>query len=57
MKAVTQSVSFPFTATAVENGVLFEGTFRINRRDFAVGGNSTISDSVAVTLRVAGRKK
>jgi hypothetical protein len=35
------------------NGNLFMGQFKINRRDFKVGGNSwVLSDDVTVTLSV-----
>ncbi|WP_350339997.1 YceI family protein [Paraflavitalea speifideaquila] len=57
IRNVTKEVGFPFTATATENGYLFDASFRINRRDFKVGGNNTIADSVSITLHVATRKK
>lgn len=57
IRNVTKEISFPFTASVIENGYLFDGSFRINRRDFKVGGSNTIADSVSITLHVAARKK
>jgi len=56
IKKVTQDISFPFTAVQVENGYQFKGSFKINRRDFDVGGSSTISDSLEVILDILSRK-
>jgi polyisoprenoid-binding protein YceI len=56
IKNVTKDVSFPFTAAPVENGYLFNGEFKINRRDFKVGGGSTISDNLTVMLSVVAKK-
>ena len=57
IKGVTKSVSFPFTATPKEEGYMFEGTFKLNRRDFGVGGKSMVmSDNLSVTLSVFARK-
>ena len=53
IKGVTKEVNFPFKATAKDGGYLFEGTFKLNRRDFGVGGNSiSLSDELTVTLTV-----
>ena len=56
IKGTTKEVSFPFTATPNENGYLFEGEFKINRRDFKVGGGSTIGDNLTVMLKVQAKK-
>ena len=57
IKGVTKTVSFPFTAVARDEGVHFEGNFKINRRDFNVGGNSMVlGDEVTVTLSVFAKK-
>lgn len=56
IKNVTKDISFPFTAVPAENGYLFKGEFKINRRDFKVGGGSTISDNLAVMLSVVAKK-
>ncbi len=53
IKGVTQEVKFPFTATSRNGGYLFEGSFKLNRRDFNVGGSSiSLSDNVTVTLSI-----
>jgi polyisoprenoid-binding protein YceI len=56
IKATTKSISFPFKVTASGDGYNFQGDFKINRKDFGVGGSSTISDNVEVSLIVAARK-
>ncbi|MFT3823068.1 MAG: YceI family protein [Chitinophagaceae bacterium] len=57
MKDVTKDVSFPFTAKEEQGGYLFDGEFKIKRKDFHVGGGSTISDELTVTLHVLGKKE
>ena len=53
IKGTKKQVSFPYSATPVTPGYLFEGAFQLNRRDFKVGGNSfSLSDNVEVTLKV-----
>lgn len=56
IKNNTQNVSFPFTATPVADGYRFTGTFRIKRKDFSVGGTSTISDELEVNLNIIAKK-
>ena len=56
IKNVTKDISFPFTAVPAENGYLFKGEFKINRRDFKVGGGSTIADNLTVLLSVVAKK-
>ncbi|MFT3678890.1 MAG: YceI family protein [Ferruginibacter sp.] len=57
IKGITKSISFPFTVTATTTGLRFTGQFRINRRDFKVGGGSLIlSDELTVTLNVLAVK-
>jgi polyisoprenoid-binding protein YceI len=56
IKGITKDISFPFTAQPVKDGYLFNGEFRMNRRDFKVGGGSTISDNLTVFLKVLARK-
>lgn len=57
MKGITKDISFPFTAQPVQDGYLFNGQFKLNRRDFKVGGGSTVSDKLTVSLKVVARKK
>ncbi|MBS1659603.1 MAG: YceI family protein, partial [Bacteroidetes bacterium] len=56
LKNHTKAVSFPFTAEAADGGgYRFKGTFSINRKDFEVGGTSTISDNLDVELDVIAK--
>ena len=53
IKGTSKSVSFPFTVSTAANGNLFTGQFKINRRNFKVGGNSLfLSDDVTVFLNI-----
>jgi polyisoprenoid-binding protein YceI len=56
IKNQTKDVSFPFTATQSNDGYIFSGTFKINRKDFGVGGTSTISDDLEVSLNILSKK-
>jgi polyisoprenoid-binding protein YceI len=56
IKGITKEISFPFTATPADGGFLFKGQFKINRRDFNIGGSSTISDNVNVFLNIMAKK-
>jgi polyisoprenoid-binding protein YceI len=56
MKGITKEISFPFTAQPIPDGILFNGEFKLNRRDFKVGGGSTVSDNLTVLLKVVVRK-
>ena len=57
IKGVTKELKFPFKATPKDDGFLFEGNFKLNRRDFGVGGNSlSLSDELTVTLSVFAKK-
>lgn len=58
IKGTTKNISFPFKATAKDDGYLFEGSFELNRRDYKVGGHSMVlGDNVAVSLSVFASKK
>lgn len=56
MKGKSKAILFPFNATATADGYVFKGTFKINRKDFGVGGTSTVSDELQVTLNVIAKK-
>lgn len=57
MKGITREISFPFTAVPQSGGFLFSGEFKINRRDFKVGGSSiTLADNLTVILSVSAAK-
>lgn len=53
IKKQTKPVSFPFKVEASNSGYIFSGEFTINRRDFEIGGTSTISDMLSVSLNVS----
>lgn len=57
IKKTTKEISFPFRYGEA-NGVLqFTGEFKINRRDFSVGGSSlSLSDDLIVILDVKATK-
>lgn len=56
IKDVTKPLSFSFKAIRTGNGFVFTGGFKINRRDFGVGGNSiSMSDETTVNLAVLAR--
>ena len=58
IKGTTKEIQFPFKATPSEGGYLFEGGFKLNRRDFNVGGNSiSMSDNLDVSLSVLAKKQ
>ena len=56
LKGVIQNISFPFKATVENGGIRFTGTFSVKRRDFGVGGRSTISNDVDIKLNVFAKK-
>lgn len=56
IKNKTKDISFPFTATESNGGYVFDGEFKINRRDFEVGGGSTLSDNVTINLHIISKK-
>jgi polyisoprenoid-binding protein YceI len=55
IKDQTKNISFPFTAEGADGGYHFNGVFSINRKDFDVGGTSTISDNVEISLSVLSK--
>lgn len=58
IKGKTRPVSFPFTMVPAENdGLVFTGTFAINRKDFGIGGTSTIGNELHVNLKVLTTKQ
>jgi polyisoprenoid-binding protein YceI len=56
IKKTTKNISFPFTATPTSDGYQFKGTFTINRKDYDVGGTSTIADNLDVSLNILAKK-
>jgi len=57
IKGKTKDISIPFTATSAANECQFNGSFKINRKDFGVGGTSTISNELEVSLNVVAKKQ
>jgi len=58
IKNVSKEISFPFTQKSKEGGILFEGEFKLNRRDFGVGGKSfSMSDELNVELSIFAKKE
>lgn len=56
IKETTKEISFPFTAEQKGDGYLFQGEFKINRKDYGVGGTSTLSNELTVRLSVQTKK-
>jgi polyisoprenoid-binding protein YceI len=56
IKNQTKEITFPFTATPAHDDYLFRGTFKINRKDFNIGGSSTISNELEVNLNILSKK-
>ena len=57
MKATTKEIFFPFIATPSGDDYIFKGEFTINRKDFDIGGSSTIANSLKVSLTVLAKKQ
>lgn len=57
IKNVSKEISFPFSQTSKDGGILFKGDFKLDRKDFGVGGNSfSLSDEVSVQLSIFAKK-
>jgi polyisoprenoid-binding protein YceI len=56
IKGVSRPIEFGFGATPKDGGYVFDGEFKINRRDFGVGGSSvSLSDNLTVSLSVLAK--
>jgi polyisoprenoid-binding protein YceI len=55
IKNKTRDIQLPFTAVKTSDGFLFTGSFKMNRRDFDIGGGSTISNELTVDIKVVAR--
>jgi polyisoprenoid-binding protein YceI len=55
IKNKTKDIQLPFTAVKIGDGYLFTGSFKLNRRDYGVGGGSTISNELTVDIKVLAR--
>ena len=57
IKNVSKEISFPFTQKSQGDGILLEGDFKLNRRDFGVGGKSfSMGDELTVQLSIFAKK-
>ncbi len=57
LKGISKDISFPFTVSQIDNGILLKGDMKLNRRDFKIGLNSVVlSDLIIVTLSVVAKK-
>jgi len=56
IKNTTRDMSFSFIATPMGDDYIFKGDFQLNRKDFGVGGSSTISNHLTVSLTVRAKK-
>jgi polyisoprenoid-binding protein YceI len=56
IKNIVREIKFPFVATADGEGYVLKGSFKIKRKDFNVGGTSTIADELEVLLDVQAKK-
>jgi polyisoprenoid-binding protein YceI len=56
IKNSTKEISFPFIATPQGNDYIFKGGFQLNRKEFGVGGSSTLSNNVTVSLTIMAKK-
>jgi len=56
IKKTTLPVSFPFMASPADGGFIFKGSFTIKRKEFDIGGTSTIANELTVSLNVMATK-
>ena len=55
IKNKSKQIAIPFTAEKKDNGWLFSGSFKVNRKDYDIGGSSTLSDEVTIEIKVVVR--
>lgn len=57
IKGTTKRITFPFTYSTQGSDATFNATFKVNRRDFGVGGRSfSLSDEATVTVSIKAKK-
>ncbi len=56
LKNTTKEISFPFIATPIGEDYIFKGGFQLNRKDFGIGGSSTLSNNLTVSLTILAKK-
>lgn len=57
IKKTTKDVQIPFSFIKNKTGYTYKGELKLNRRDYEVGGNSTISDNLTISIDVTTRNK
>jgi polyisoprenoid-binding protein YceI len=55
IKNKTEQITIPFKAEKAGQAYVFTGNFKIKRKDFDVGGTSTLSDEVSIDLKVVAQ--
>jgi polyisoprenoid-binding protein YceI len=55
VKNKSKEITMPFTAEKNGTGWSFSGGFKMNRKDYDVGGSSTLSDEVTIEIKVIAR--
>jgi polyisoprenoid-binding protein YceI len=55
IKNISRAITIPFLAEINGNSWVFTGHFTMNRRDFNVGGSSTLSNELTVDIKVLAR--
>lgn len=57
IKNITKEIFFTFISVPKEEGYIFTGEYKLNRRDFNVGGKSfVLSDNLIVSLSIFTKK-
>lgn len=57
IKNITKEITFPFTFSIANGSPRFKGEFRLNRRDYVVGGSSiSLADELKVIIDVSFKK-
>jgi polyisoprenoid-binding protein YceI len=55
IKNTSREISLPFVAVKTGNDWSFSGSFIMNRKDYGLGGSSTISNELTVEIKVLAR--
>jgi polyisoprenoid-binding protein YceI len=55
IKETSREINLPFKAIKNGNGWSFAGSFTMNRKDYGVGGSSTISNELTIEINVIAR--
>ena len=56
IKGVTKQIEIPFEFNPIADEAVIKGSFKLNRRDFGVGGKSwTMGDEVTVNIEIKAK--